>query len=82
MSIRKWHKGPPPFPGWWNASNFRDTRIWRWWDGERWGQGVRDDESPTVARALALRAAPFSNLLDIEWTHYWPKNARVKRVAP
>lgn len=76
---RKWHKGPPPHVGWWEASWNRNAGIWRWWDGYRWS--VHVDQHAQAAGALA-RKKVFVDADEIEWTHYYPKNARVPRIDP
>lgn len=35
-----WHEGPPPVPGWYNASTTGRKDIFRHWDGARWSQFV------------------------------------------
>lgn len=76
---RKWHKGPPPHIGWWNASVNRDGGIWRWWTGRRWSL-------PASSRCSAKEAAGEARLpataSGIQWTDYWPEDARVPRIAP
>lgn len=78
---RKFHKGPPPFPGWW----WTDTRgffcDWRWWDGKQWGIGCCENEGPTtLLRAALNRTCTPSHA--IQWSDYWPANARVPRINP
>lgn len=76
----KWHKGPPPHVGWWNASLNQNPSSWRWWNGTEWSIAARDTRS---AHAAAVFARTRSRLLkDIRWTDYYPANARVPRVAP
>ena len=80
MQDRIWNKGAPPHVGWWNASRVRQERVWRWWNGEYWSQGVSEREKIAGVR----RAAQFKDYAqqDVEWTSYWPENARVPRVNP
>ncbi len=80
MTDRVWHKGPPPHVGWWNASRSGNTSVWRWWDGRRWSMEVWDDESGRRAKKLAKVEAPEQ--FTIEWSDYWPENARVPRIDP
>lgn len=75
---RKWHKGPPPHRGWWNASFCRDDSIWRWWDGERWSSPA--DRFTCNFEAKACR--PSIEQTRIEWTDYYPPDARVPRINP
>lgn len=82
MSTRTWHTGPPPFPCWWNASTCRAKKIWRWWDGGNWSMGAKEDEPATIAAFMAAHIATHWDQIDIEWTDYWPENARVPRVDP
>jgi len=78
MSARKWHNGPPPHVGWWNASNNKSPDVWRWWDGSRWSLSV------VGCFASARRAAAISKSKTtdprIQWSTYWPENARVPRI--
>ncbi len=80
MSDRVWHKGPPPFSGWWNASKSRNRKSWRWWEGGKWSVQVREDESAKDAQLWAEIESVYQEL--IEWTDYWPENARVPRLDP
>lgn len=77
--MRTWHKGPPPHIGWWNASTYRSDRTWRWWDGSLWSRSAAPGKSAKEAARLARNPSPVSG---IEWTDYWPENARVPRIAP
>jgi hypothetical protein len=78
---RTWHSGPPPHIGWWNANNGRAENAWRWWDGARWSEGVMSTDNAWFAASCA--ETPIGNPHDIiEWSDYWPENARVPRVAP
>ena len=80
MKDRKWHKGPPPHIGWWNASDARLNKMWRWWNGEFGCRGVTKTASGLQARqAAAHKEYPC---FPIEWTTYYPKRARVPRRAP
>ncbi|VVD75131.1 hypothetical protein [Pandoraea commovens] len=79
MSTRTWHKGPPPHVGWWNANSIRSDVLWRWWNGKGWSLPSIDDFDPHVAARRAATPCAFD---DIEWTDYWPENARVPRVNP
>lgn len=77
---RKWHKGPPPHVGWWNASVNRDPESWRWWDGLEWSMAAFPEDEERVAAREAFAKTTTNSL--IEWTTYWPKNARVPRIKP
>ncbi len=77
---RIWNSSPPPHVGWWNASYAKDTGAWRWWDGNGWSQPAFDHYMATLA---GERATEKSCSVDtIQWTTYWPENARVPRVDP
>ena len=80
MKERVWISGPPQHIGWWNASIVRDDDGWRWWDGEYWSWVVFKGESPRIAAERATIKATNQKL--IEWTHYYPENACVPRIAP
>ena len=34
--LTAWAKGPPPCKGVWNASDYRNPEIFRYWDGSAW----------------------------------------------
>ncbi len=78
---RIWHKGPPPHVGWWNASRKRAIDLWRWWDGEQWSQGARARRTASAAAPIAKRPA-WSPKNEIEWSDYYPADARVPRLDP
>lgn len=80
MSDRVWHKGPPLFTGWWNASEDKDDEIWRWWDGKNWSEPAIPYTSADTAAYQAGR--PNWRQHRIQWTDYWPENARVPRLDP
>jgi len=81
MSKRVWKKGPPPHVGWWNASYFESKNSWRWWNGKKWSIDVFPwDCLVDVAKAAANKARHGG--IGIEWTTYYPKNARVPRINP
>jgi len=81
MSDRKWHSGPPPHVGWWNASHFMNNEIWRWWNGTRWSRFITSNTAPVTAGDIA-NLTPECTVDDIYWSDYWPKNARVPRIDP
>lgn len=81
--MRQWHSGPPPHIGWWEASAFRNENVWRWWDGHCWSAPVSQDCGPVHAARLATcKVGDRAWAVPIEWTHYWPANARVPRIKP
>ncbi len=79
-SERTWHKGPPPHIGWWNASRIGATDCWRWWDGGCWSAPVWDGGGACYAGVTAKIKDPEQSI--IEWSDYWPENARVPRIDP
>lgn len=80
MTKRIWRTGPPPHVGWWNASASRVEDSWRWWNGFRWSWFANSSYS---AKDAAKCANVRSEILTIiEWTDYWPENARVPRIKP
>lgn len=79
MAERKWHKGPPPHVGWWNASSCRLNQSWRWWDGTCWSVCADPYQS---AESAAEDARVVCNSALIEWTDYYPEGARVPRINP
>ena len=82
MKYLKWHIGTPPHIGWWMASVYRDPEIWRWWNGRYWSRPVRIDNTSKEAAFRAKHAANGIGVAGIEWSDYYPENARVPRVKP
>lgn len=80
MAESKWHSGPPPHVGWWNASNCRHEDAWRWWNGFSWSLDASSKYPAEKACDMAARIDTYQ--LDIEWCDYYPKNARVPRINP
>ena len=76
---RTWHKGPPPHVGWWNASTSRARNLWRWWDGAEWSTYVFSASTAVAARRAAATTRGYNG---IEWTDYYPADARVPRLDP
>lgn len=76
-----WYQGPPPYIGWWNASNTRNKFMWRWWNGTCWSLAVNHLEDDVFA-ALAAEESGIEVAGTIEWRHYYPENARVPRMSP
>ncbi len=80
MTKRKWYKGPPPHVGWWNASLSKVENVWRWWDGKSWSIAANESDN---SKSAAERTEFMVHLNDrIEWSDYYPKNARVPRIDP
>ncbi len=81
MNDMKWHSGPPPHVGWWNANSIESIELWRWWDGRYWSAPVRRDESLEAASLAASRRGP-GHVSYVKWRYYYPEGARVPRVNP
>ena len=81
MSERKWHKGPPPHVGWWNASPVGDANMWCWWNGNNWSASVPNWENQDFAAELSGFPSKY-NCTEILWRDHYPKNARVPRIDP
>jgi hypothetical protein len=79
---REWHSGPPPHVGWWNASMNESPNTWRWWNGTAWStacfQGIEINE---IGR-IALEPGDTYEQECVQWSDYWPENARVPRIDP
>lgn len=77
---RVWHKGPPPFVGWWNACEYNLGSTWRWWDGKAWSValGANCQTEDTLAGLAKVRTTATR----VRWNDYWPEDARVPRVDP
>jgi hypothetical protein len=80
VAERVWHCGAPPHIGWWNASRCDEKNEWRWWDGEQWSLNTHDYDNAFSAAQAAKIAADYQ--YTIEWTDYYPENARVPRINP
>lgn len=79
---RIFHAGPPPHVGWWNASVCKDRKAWRWWDGKEWSCAAMWFDTVGLAAAQAARYQTAAHKGRIEWSDYWPENARVPRIDP
>lgn len=81
MSARLWNYGPPPHAGWWNASATLSDDMWRWWNGKSWSEAAWEDMD---AKYAGVMAGFIEGQLQryIQWSTYYPKNARVPRIAP
>lgn len=85
MTARTWRKGPPPFPGWWNARvmSFSGDDRWGWWDGRRWSVFADEGMSASEAAERAKTIGGYGGgTAHVEWSDYYPENARVPRVDP
>lgn len=80
VTARIWRRGPPPHIGWWNASTDRGLDIWRWWNGTCWSRPAL--EKLSASKAAIHANEDETNTWPIEWTEYWPENARVPRLDP
>ncbi len=76
----KWHSGPPPHVGWWNASVECSPKSWRWWNGVCWSISARVYYSEYQAGYAATKAIQYIGR--IYWRHYYPADARVPRINP
>ena len=83
MNMRKWNKGFPPHTGWWNASVIKSSSTWRWFDAESqtWSAFASETNSADEAAERAAIKETTASVF-IEWTDYWPENARVPRIDP
>ena len=88
----KWNRGKPPHVGWWlvrgvaNVHQIPDSepvpviQLWSWWDGKVWSRTAYTHyNSEQAATVAAFKIHPN---LPVLWSDYWPKNARVARIAP
>jgi len=81
MTKRTWHKGPPPHVGWWNACIERDLNAWRWWNGKYWSVQLHPNDTQAEVGVWGGEKTEY-RINDIEWTNYYPANARVPRIDP
>lgn len=77
-----WFMGPPPHIGWWVASRDRNKLSWRWWDGMQWSAAAWPDWDPASAGEIGSIVASPCIQAEVEWTHYYPADARVPRRTP
>ena len=75
----KWHKGPPPYVGWWPASMRGDENMLRWWDGFGWSCCVhkRERKEQEILRLAAKPAVEVD--CHISWTERpasWPERSK------
>lgn len=71
-----WHSGPPPSVGWWPASTQRNSRVFRWWDGELWSTvAMLGDSWKDVARYAAIKDRR-PNILWTDRPASWPARSR------
>lgn len=83
----EWHKGRPPFPGWWRMRERRKPNgssawleLWHWYDGRATSMGAYEYHGPEEAAYRAtLKGVSIS---EMEWCWDWPKGAKVMRKAP
>jgi len=81
-NVRVWRSGPPPSVGWWNASISKSPDAWRWWDGTGWSMAAYPEDSLWQVNQNATTKRDPMSKRQIEWTDYWPENARAKPVRP
>lgn len=75
----QWLYSKPPKVGWYMASMNRNPDCWRWWDGARWSLDVFSYRSAKFAGQRAKKPSKHQAL--IQYTMYYPANARVARPA-
>ena len=81
MTARVWHAGKPPHVGWWNASTMKYLQCWRWWNGKHWSEPAYEFDGVFCVSESAKTKASFDSAI-MEWSYYWPENARVPRINP
>lgn len=80
IALRTWYKKPPPHIGWWNASTARLHYVWRWWNGQNWSLPVHENAPlDEVEYCVKIKDDP---VYEMEWSDYYPENARVPRISP
>ena len=62
-----WHTKPPEEPGWYLASASRDTRCWRWWDGECWSRPAFPIQNAEQAGEMAALSEVPLGTMAIVW---------------
>ena len=72
-----WLPTHPVKVGWYMASKDKDPRSWRWWNGRVWSLNVHSHRAASTAARRAKKEAP--NQSYIQYTMYYPANARVAR---
>jgi len=78
--MSRWSEGPPPAPGWFEASNGHKPTpgVYRWWDGLSWSRPIFGLNH--AAEFAAVEAGKPDGLRYlIRWRHQprdWPAHAR------
>lgn len=70
--------GAPPAIGWWLTLN-PSSRVlgWRWWNGMVWSVTCNPINTAAQAAHCAACSTMYSQV--IEWSDYYPTDARVPR---
>jgi len=84
MNKLTWHRGYPPFTGWWFTKADTLPKCWRWFDANNKTWSISVFETYDDAKIAALYAAKKSRIQHefIAWTYYWPEGARLPRIDP
>jgi hypothetical protein len=69
----KWMEGKPDKPGWYPASEYRDPRCLRFFDGANWSMSLTPAHSQHAAGIVGVHTSPkYKNVL---WAKpWWLKN--------
>jgi hypothetical protein len=78
--MTEWHSGPPPSIGWWQTKldGLPDYDRLRWWDGAKWSQAARPDDSAAEADWYARCPTDYSTR-EIKWSarpDSWPERSK------
>ena len=78
-----WHKGPPPFPGFWltRISTMHTACCWRFFDGQYASIPMGEQLNNLQINKFAASVSAFDPD-ELLWSDYWPENARVPRIDP
>jgi hypothetical protein len=81
--MKQFFTGAPPHVGWWFTQVKAATYVqeWRWFDGEVWSTGVSGFDGIEAAR-LSAKCESLYEVHELEWSTYYPENARVPRLDP
>jgi hypothetical protein len=64
--MNNWRTGYPSLPGWYPEVNvFRDTKTWRFFNGEFWSNPVLEDEPVTAINTIRL--TPLFAPMGVRW---------------
>ena len=71
----------PPHVGWWNASMFKGSKKFRYWNGKKWSYAANYDTTSEQELIYAF-TTPSNMDCHIKWRYFYPITAIKDRVNP